>query len=70
MKKLWSVEFSLAMQNFVESDMPSIYGQLLVRGNDITDAIERAKYKLNKLGYDEAIIHGANLQSDLYSRNK
>jgi hypothetical protein len=59
MKELWSVEFSLAMKDFVESDTPGIDGEILVKGDDIYEALEKARYRLNKLGYDDIIIHSA-----------
>ena len=60
MSELWSVEFSLVMQDVVDSDTPSIDGEMLVRGRDIFEVLEKATNKLSSFGYDGFIIHGAN----------
>lgn len=59
MSELWTVEFSLMMQD-VGSSTPSIDGEMLVRGHDIFDVLEKAKDRLGKFNYDGIIIHGAS----------
>lgn len=60
MSELWTVEFSLIMQDVTDSDTPSIDGEMLVRGRDIFEVLEKATNKLSAFGYDGQIIHGAN----------
>lgn len=60
MSELWTVEFSLMMQNVAESSTPSVDGEMLVRGHDIFDVLEKARGRLSKFGYDGLIIHGAS----------
>ena len=60
MSELWTVEFSLMMEDVAESNTPSVDGEMLVRGHDIFDVLERAKDRLNKFGYDGFFIHGAS----------
>ena len=59
MDELWEVEFSLMMK-LVEHCTPSLDGELLVRGTDIFDVLDKAKDKLNTFGFDFVTIHGAN----------
>ena len=59
MSELWTVEFSLMMQD-VGSSTPSVDGEMLVRGHDIFDVLEKAKDRLDKFNYDGVIIHGAS----------
>lgn len=59
MSELWTVEFSLMMQD-VGSSTPSVDGEMLVRGHDIFDVLEKAKDRLGKFNYDGIIIHGAS----------
>ena len=59
MSELWSVEFSLVMDNIVDTDTPSVDGELVVRGTDIFDVLKKAKNRLHTFGYDHVIIHGA-----------
>ena len=60
MSELWTVEFSLTMQDVAESSTPSVDGEMLVRGYDIFDVLEKAKNRLCKFNYDGVIIHGAS----------
>lgn len=60
MKELWSVEFSLVMRDVIENDTPSIDGEIVVRGYDIFDVLDKARDRLSKFGYDSVVIHGAN----------
>ena len=60
MGELWTVEFSLTMINF-DDCTPSVDGEMLVRGTDIFDVLEKAKNRLNTFGFDHVVIHGANL---------
>ena len=60
MKELWSVEFSLISRDVIESDTPSIDGEIVVRGCDIFDVLDKAEKRLKTFGYDGVIIHGAN----------
>ena len=58
-EELWSVEFNLCM-NDVESSVPSIDGEMLVRGKDIFEVLEKAREQLKKFGFDHFAIHGAD----------
>ena len=58
-EELWTVEFNL-MVNDLESFTPSIDGEMLVRGTDIFDVLEKARGRLSKFGFDQVTIHGAN----------
>lgn len=60
MNELWNVEFSLLMRDVVKSDTPSVDGEMLVRGLDIFDVLEKAKKRLAGFGYDNVIIHSAS----------
>lgn len=60
MDELWTVEFNLLMRDIVKSDTPSVNGEMLVRGHDIFDVLEKAKKWLAGFGYDNVIIHGAS----------
>ena len=60
MSELWSVEFSLVSRGVTESDTPSIDGEIVVRGYDIFDVLDKADKRLKTFGYDGVIIHGAN----------
>lgn len=60
MDELWAVEFSLMMRDVISNDNPSIDGEILVRGRDIFDVLEKAKKKLSTFGYDCLVIHGAS----------
>lgn len=60
MDELWTVEFGLLMRDVVDSDTPSVDGEMLVRGYDIFDVLEKAKKRLEGFGYDGVIIHGAS----------
>lgn len=60
MSELWTVEFSLTMQDVVGSSTPSVDGEILVRGHDIFDVLEKARGRLSKFGYDGLVIHGAS----------
>lgn len=60
MSELWSVKFSLMMQDVIGSSTPSVDGEMLVRGHDIFDVLEKARGRLSKFGYDGLIIHGAS----------
>ena len=59
MNELWTVEFSLMMQDIVGSSTPSVDGKMLVRGHDVFDVLEKANNRLGKFNYDSVIIHGA-----------
>ena len=60
MSELWTVEFSLTMQDVVGSNTPSVDGEMLVRGYDIFDVLEKANNRLGKFNSDGVIIHGAS----------
>ena len=59
MSELWTVEFSLIMRDYGDCT-PSIDGEMLVRGHDIFDVLEKAKDRLNTFGFDHVNIHGAS----------
>lgn len=60
MSELWTVEFSLTMRDVVGDNTPSIDGEIVVRGYDIFDVLDKARDRLSKFGYDGVVIHGAN----------
>lgn len=60
MSELWTVKFSLTMQDVIGSSTPSVDGEMLVRGYDIFDVLEKARGRLGKFGYDGLVIHGAS----------
>lgn len=59
MDELWAVEFNLSMRD-IDSYTPSVDGEIVVRGTDIFDVLEKAKGRLNMFGFDYLVIHGAN----------
>ena len=56
---LWVVKFSLFM-NDVGKDVPSVRGDMLVRGSDIFKVLEEAQDRLKNFGFDQAVIDGAD----------
>jgi len=57
--EFWTVEFSLLMQDVIKSDTPSVDGEMLIRGSNIFEVLEKAKRRLFGFDYDRVIIHGA-----------
>lgn len=61
MSELWLVEFSLVMKDITEkTSTPGIDGEVIVRGYDIFDVLDKARSKLNTFGFDDVIIHSAH----------
>ena len=60
MSELWAVEFSLVMGEVLGNDIPSIDGEMVIRGTDIFDVLQKATDRLNTFGFNNVIIHGAN----------
>lgn len=59
MNELWTVEFHLCMRDF-NNDTPALDGELIVRGNDIFDVLDKAKNRLAELGFDYIEINRAD----------
>ena len=57
MGEFWTVEFSLLMQDVIKSDTPSVDGEMLIRGSNIFEVLEKAKRRLFGFDYDRVIIH-------------
>ena len=57
MSELWLVEFRLVMKDIKETCTPCIDGEVVVRGYDIFDVLDKARSKLNTFGFDDVIIH-------------
>ena len=68
-EELWTVEFSLSM-NDIEKDVPNIDGEMLVRGNDIFDVLDKAEEQLKKFGFDHYVVHGANREGYIFRKKK
>ena len=58
-EELWVVKFSLFM-NDVGKDVPSVRGDMLVRGSDIFKVLEEAQDRLKNFGFDQVVINGAD----------
>lgn len=58
MDELWEVEFHAAMKD-CEHPTPGLDGELIVRGTDIFDVLEKAKAQISRFGFDHITINCA-----------
>ena len=58
MDELWEVEFHVSMEN-LGCPTPGLDGELIVRGTDIFDVLEKAKARISSFGFDHMTINCA-----------